>query len=202
MTLKSLFFAFILTFSSNIALLPSQAQTTTKTPVSSKSSIEQQPFTIDFTNLTRFLNQQNWRRANDETRRIILQSTGRTSVGWISPSDLQNLSCSNLKTIDTLWKENSNGRFGFSVQFPIYIDTGNRPAKMVSDDAFNRFGDRTGWRKDGDWIIFIENLNYSSNAPIGHFPNPRPEYSITGGRLLYSTLAGRMVECNLVTYKK
>jgi hypothetical protein len=193
MKLKSLFFALILTFSSSV--IPTQAQNITKTAVSSESS-------IDFTNLTRFLAEQNWRRANDETRRIILQATGRTSVGWIPPSDLQNLSCGDLKTIDTLWRENSKDRFGFSVQFPIYIDTGNRPARMVSDDAFTRFGDRIGWRKDGDWIIFIENLDYSSNAPIGHFPNPRPEYSITGGRLLYSTLAGRMVECNLVTYKK
>lgn len=195
MKLKSFFFALILTFSVNIGLNPSQAQTTTKTQVSSASS-------IDFTSLARFLATENWRRANDETRRIILQATGRTSVGWISPSDLQSLSCSNLQLIDTLWKESSNGRFGFSVQFPLYIDTGNRPGRMVSDDAFTRFGDRVGWRKDGDWIIFIENLDYTTNAPIGHFPNPRPEYSITGGRLLYSTLAQRMVECNLVTYQR
>ncbi|BAQ64991.1 serine/threonine kinase [Geminocystis sp. NIES-3709] len=193
-----MFFGFILTFSSGNFFNSLQAQT----PSNSQNTPVSNDVKIDFTNLTQLLTDQNWRRANDETRRIILQATGRTSVGWIPPSDLQNLSCSNLKTIDTLWKENSNGRFGFSVQFPIYVETGNRPGRLVSDDAFNRFGNRVGWRKNEDWIIFIENLNYTDNAPIGHFPNPRPEYSITGGRLLYSTLAQRMVECNLVTYEK
>jgi len=73
---------------------------------------------------------------------------------------------------------------------------------MVSDDAFNRFGDRIGWRKDNDWIIFYENLNFTNTAPIAHFPNPRAEYSITGGRLLYSVLAEKMVQCKIVNYKK
>jgi hypothetical protein len=69
----------------------------------------------------------------------------------------------------------------------------------VSDQAYLDFGDRLGWRANGDWIIFIENLNYSLDAPVGHLPNPRPEYSITGGRLQYTALAERMVECNLGT---
>ena len=128
----------------------------------------------------------------------MLQATGRKAIGWARAEDLQTLSCWDLKTIDQLWQKHSQGKFGFTPQFPLYLETGNRPGRLVSDNAYNDFGDRLGWRKDGDWIIFIENLNYSLDAPTGHFPNPRPEYSITGGRLYYSVLAQRMVDCKIV----
>lgn len=196
MKIKSVLFSLILAFTSFNVVNVSVAQNSSSNMETKQTTTNTTP--LDFTNLTQSLQAQNWRRANDETRDLILQATGRKAIGWIPPSDLQSISCSDLQTIDNLWKEYSNGRFGFSVQFPLYLETGNRPGRLVSDDAFNRFGDKVGWRKNGDWIIFIENLNYSINAPIGHFPNPRPEYSITGGRLLYSTLAQRMVQCNLV----
>ena len=152
---------------------------------------------VDYNELADFLNQQQWRKANDETRKLLLEATGRDAIGWARTEDLRQLSCWDLKTIDTLWQQYSNDRFGFSVQFPIYLETGNRPGKLISDDAFNRFGNRLGWRGEEDWIIFIENLNYSIDAPIGHFPNPRPEYSITGGRLYYSVIAEKIVECGI-----
>ena len=153
---------------------------------------------VDYNVLADYLSQKQWRKANDETRNMLLEATGRRAIGWARTEDLQKLSCWDLKTIDRLWKQYSENRFGFSSQFPIYIETGNRPGKLISDDSYNRFGDRLGWRKDGDWIIFIENLNYSIDAPTGHLPNPRPEYSITGGRLYYSTLAEKMVECKII----
>ncbi|NCO75683.1 MAG: GUN4 domain-containing protein [Cyanobacteria bacterium] len=198
MKIKSFVLALILTIFPH-SFYQTQAQTLPSSQNTNSISADND---IDFSTLEKYLVEQNWRKANDETRNIILQGSGRKSIGWIPPSDLKNLSCDNLKTIDTLWKENSNGRFGFSIQFPIYIETGNRPGRMVSDDAFNRFGDRIGWRKDNDWIIFYENLNFTNTAPIAHFPNPRAEYSITGGRLLYSVLAEKMVQCKIVNYKK
>jgi hypothetical protein len=194
MKLKPFLIAFILTFSSTNFFQKTYAQTS---PVTTNPDLISPESKADFNNLAQYLADQNWRKANEETRNLILQGTGRKSIGWIPPSDLKNLPCWDLKTIDRLWLENSNNRFGFSAQFPIYIETGNRPGRLIGDDAYSRFGVRVGWRKDNDWIIFIENLNYTATAPIGHFPNPRPEYSITGGRLLYSVLAERMVQCNI-----
>ena len=128
---------------------------------------------------------------------MLLEATGRREIGWAQFDDLRQLSCWDLRTIDNLWKRYSDGHFGFSVQLPIFLATGNKPGKLVSDRAFLDFGDRLGWRENDDWIIFIEDLNYSMDAPIGHLPNPRTEYSITGGRLQYVALAQRMVECNI-----
>lgn len=194
MKIKPFFIALILAFSSSNFFQETNAQTFS---VNRNEDLISPESKVDFNTLSQYLIEQNWRKANDETRNVILQATNRKSIGWIPPSDLKKLPCWDLKTMDRLWRENSNNRFGFSAQLPIYIDTGNRPGRLIGDDAYNRFGDRVGWRKDNDWIIFIENLDYSSTAPIGHFPNPRPEYSITGGRLLYSVLAERMVQCNI-----
>ena len=152
---------------------------------------------VNYNLLNQYLSQQEWRKANDETRELLLEATGRKAIGWATTEDLQTLSCWDLKTIDQLWQKYSQGKFGFSSQLPIYIETGNRPGKLVGDDAYSRFGDRLGWRENNDWIIFIENLDYSLDAPKGHFPNPRSEYSITGGRLYYSALADKMIQCKL-----
>jgi hypothetical protein len=113
--------------------------------------------------------------------------------------DLQKLACWDLQKMDQLWKEASGGRFSFSTQFRIFIETGNRPGRLVAIENFQTFGDQIGWRKGGDWIIFKENLNYTLNAPVGHLPAPRDEYQIAGGRLEYTTLAQRLVTCNIVS---
>ena len=152
---------------------------------------------VNYNLLNQYLSQQEWRKANDETRKLFLEATGKNKIGYLRTEDLERLSCWDLKVVDQLWQKYSQGKFGFSVQLPIYLETGNRPGKLLSDENYNRFGDQIGWRKNNEWIIFIESLNYSLDAPKGHFPNPRGEYSITGGRLYYSALAQRMVECNL-----
>lgn len=152
---------------------------------------------VNYSELAEYLEEGKWRKANDETTDNLLRATGRKDIGWIPASDLENLSCWDLKTIDKLWRKYSDNRFGFSVQLPIYLSTGNRPGRLVEDGAYNQFGEKIGWRNQEDWIIFIENLDYSINAPVGHLPSPRGEYSITGGRLYYSTLAERMIKCNL-----
>lgn len=155
---------------------------------------------IDYAPLRILLATKQWRQANDKTLELLLQATGRARQGWLTAESLQKMSCWDLKTIDDLWREYSNNRFGFSVQFPYFVETGNRPGRLVDVEAYQRFGDRIGWRKNGDWIVFKEELNYSLDAPSGHLPAPRQEYQFAGGRLEYTTLAQRMVSCGIVSY--
>ena len=155
---------------------------------------------VDYTPLQKRLQQQQWQEANETSTRLILEAVNRDEQGWMSREDVVKLACWDLKTLDGLWKEYSQGRFGFSVQFPIFINTGNEPGKLVASDSYDDFGTRVGWRKDDQWIVFKHNLIYSLDAPIGHLPNPRSEYQITGGRLNYTALTQRMVECRLVSY--
>jgi hypothetical protein len=196
MKLKQLFLALFLTIIPQNIVYQGSLQAESRDSVDNPQLIS--PDTkVNYNSLAEYLADGNWRKANDETRDVLLEATGRKAIGWIPDDKIKTLSCWDLKTVDSLWKKYSEGKFGFSVQLPIYISTGNRPGKLVGDDAFNLFGDRMGWRKDGDWIIFIEDLNYSLDAPTGHLPNPRSEYSITGGRLYYSSLTERMEQCNL-----
>ena len=155
---------------------------------------------IDYTPLQEDLQRQQWLRANETTSNLILQSVGRQQQGWMTQDDVKKFSCEDLKIIDNLWKEYSQGRFGFTVQFPIFVETGNRPGRLVDTEAYDNFGTRIGWRKDGQWVQFKYNLDFSLEAPVGHLPNPRPAYQITGGRLNYTALTQRMVDCGLVAY--
>lgn len=203
----------MLTFAIIFPYTPNAASQHLAQKESSASSDLISPTTgVNYTTLRNLLSQEEWRKANNETAQLMLQATEREIQGWVSAQDISQLACWDLQTIDNLWKSYSGGRFGFSAQFPIFINSGNRPGRLVAIEAYEEFGDRVGWRQpssstfssqpQNQWITFKENLNYSLNAPVGHLPNPRQEYQITGGRLGYVTLAQRMVECNVASYPR
>ena len=124
---------------------------------------------VDYNPLAELLREGKWRKANDETRDLLLQATGRKATGWVTTDNIKTLSCWDLKTIDSLWKQYSQGKFGFSVQLPIFLETGNRPGKLVGDDAYIKFGDRIGWRQSGTWLNYSQ-LTFATTAPLGHLP--------------------------------
>lgn len=114
----------------------------------------------DYTRLRDLLAAGKWKEADDETRAMMLKSVERERTGWLDEDSLGKLPCSDLRTIDRLWVEYSNGRFGFSVQKRIYEE--------VQRDWEN-LGDRVGWRVGGKWLNIIA-LTYDIKAPIGHLP--------------------------------
>ncbi|MEM8780448.1 MAG: GUN4 domain-containing protein, partial [Cyanobacteria bacterium P01_G01_bin.49] len=118
----------------------------------------------------------------------------------IPPPANAQLPRSHLHTTHELGPQYADGKLGFSVQFPLFVEAGNKPGRLLASDAYDNFGTKVGWRKDEQWIQFKQNLDYSLEAPLGHLPNPRSEYEITGGRLNYTALTQRMVECNIVSY--
>ncbi len=153
---------------------------------------------VDFTQLQNLLATKQWRKANEVTKDLLLQATGREQQGWFSPQDIDQLACQDLDTLDRLWRQYSNNRFGFSIQYAIFVETGNKPGRLLASETYDQFGDRVGWREDNQWIAFVGNLDFSLNAPVGHLPNPRSEYEITGGRLNYTALTKRLVDCKIV----
>jgi hypothetical protein len=164
---------------------------------------------VDYQPLQRLLEAQQWREANEKTGELMLEAANRDLQGWIPTDDILKFACSDLKIIDGLWQQYSQGRFGFSPQLAIFLKTGNRPGRLMAIDAYEKFGDEVGWRDltqnpinattRQDWVIFKENIDYSLDAPLGHLPQLRPAYNLTGNRLQFTTLAGRLVECNIGT---
>jgi hypothetical protein len=197
------------------AQTPFEPNQTTPNP-SETASLVSPETNIDYKPLKELLMAKEWRQANEKTGELMLRASGREAQGWAPPNNILQFPCWDLKTVDRLWKQYSNGRFGFSVQFPIFLETGNKPGKLLAVENYEKFGDRVGWRQDvkdnngelvrdkkgeirRDWIIFKENLNFTENAPVGHLPTPRQAYQITGGRLSYVNLTKRAVECGLVS---
>ena len=90
---------------------------------------------VDYTPLQEDLQQQRWLQANETTTTLMLQSLNRQEQGWIPQEEVKQIACWDLKMIDSLWKQYSQGRFGFTVQFPIFVETGNRPGRLVDTEA-------------------------------------------------------------------
>jgi len=135
---------------------------------------------IDYSELERPLNQQNWREADELTRKVMLQAANRSSEGWLRVEDIDNFPCEDLRIIDGLWVDNSEGRFGFSVQAEIYRTLGG--TRDYNENVWTNFRNEVGWRVDRRWRQ-NSRLSYDSQPPKGHFPGNWKILSSTHTRL-------------------
>lgn len=128
---------------------------------------------VDYQNLRELLQAGKWKEADWETNWRMLQAVGRKEDDFIRPKDLQTFPCEDLSTIDGLWVHYSQGRFGFSVQRQIYLECGGSldgsPPKDRDAAVWQAFGDRVGWRQDGQWLEYSK-LTPSLTLPLGCFP--------------------------------
>ncbi|GEA27807.1 serine/threonine-protein kinase B [Microcystis aeruginosa NIES-4325] len=159
-------------------------QTTIQKPVNPVISVPQTPPSIqlksakgiDYRRLEDLLKRQQWKEANEETTRVMLQAD-RTKKGWRRVWDIDNFPCEDLRTIDQLWVKYSNGRFGFSVQAKIYRDLGGTREGVWK--VWNAFGDRVGWRENWLWITYGQ-VTFDLKAPLGHLPFDDASYESLG----------------------
>jgi predicted nucleic acid-binding Zn-ribbon protein len=122
---------------------------------------------IDYTQLQDLLAQHKWKEADIETTKLMLQVIGKSYWNEVYQKDINNFSCEALYAIDRLWREYSHDYFGFSIQQNIWSEMGDR----VDYEAEKRFGDRLGWRKDGNWLDYDRlTFELSATTPIGHLP--------------------------------
>ncbi|MCZ8026365.1 MAG: GUN4 domain-containing protein [Microcystis sp. LE19-10.1B] len=120
---------------------------------------------IDYRNLEDLLRRQQWKEADEETMKVMLQAANRTKEGWLV--SINNFPCEDLRTIDQLWVKYSGGRFGFSVQAKIYRELGG--TRYWNERVWNAFGDRVGWRVNNIWIYY-KDVTFDLKAPLGHLP--------------------------------
>ncbi len=120
----------------------------------------------DYRELKNYLQEGDWELANQETLKVMVQVAGSEEKFAV-----MEFPCEDLKYIDRLWVEYSNGNFGFSVQQQVYHETGNTIGEY-NVNAYGRFGDRLGWQKKQVWLSAAE-LTFSDSAPQGHLPSGR-----------------------------
>jgi hypothetical protein len=119
--------------------------------------------------LKSFLQDGKWKEADLETTKVILIIADRQEKEVLHPEDIERFPCTAIKTIDNLWKEHSNNRFGFSVQRRIWCDVANHPDKF-DPKSLDKFGDRLGWCVAGKWLSDYNSFIFSLDAPEGHLP--------------------------------
>ncbi len=115
---------------------------------------------MDYRQLTQLLKTGKWQKADEHTWEILLSISLRQEEGWLSAADIDNFPCTDLRTIDQLWQQYSNGRFGLSVQQQIWDSVGGK---------YTEFCDRVGWRVKDNWKYY-EELSFRETSPPGHLP--------------------------------
>lgn len=148
-----------------------------------------------------------WREADQETSRVMLQVAGREQQGYLDPADIRQFPCEDLRAIDQLWVQFSQGKFGFSVQKQIWLEVGgllegeNRswlaglteqiPApvrvllrrvgvKVKGDDyeVWLIFCDRVGWRARKAFVSYTDLKFNPSLSPVGELPWERCRFGV------------------------
>ncbi|TAF05444.1 MAG: hypothetical protein EAZ78_05575 [Oscillatoriales cyanobacterium] len=113
---------------------------------------------MDYINLRNLLAAKKWKEADEETARVMLNIPGRKQE-WLDVESIEKFPCEDLRTIDQLWVEHSNGRFGFSVQKRIYQSLGGT-------GKYNSLV----WDKFGDQELYYK-VTFSEKAPEAHLPS-------------------------------
>jgi hypothetical protein len=115
-----------------------------------------------YVKLRYLLKQKQWQLADLETRKLMLviaEADQREDI-LLTEADLKIFPCIHLRTIDQLWVNSSQEKFGFSLIYKIYQEE--------NKDYF-RLAKRVGWYDENQWIQY-ETINFSENAPSGHLP--------------------------------
>ncbi|MCU0525595.1 MAG: GUN4 domain-containing protein [Elainella sp. Prado103] len=150
--------------------------------------------------LLNYLTSASWLEADQETYRLMITTVGKKEGEWFNRADLENFPCEDLRTIDRLWVNYSktpdypDGKWGFSVQKRIWQEC-NSP--MFYNKDWEKFGDRVGWRKDGEWLNHIDFHFNLEKSLAGEYPLGILVWWGFGGRIFdLSSLAQRLVDCN------
>jgi hypothetical protein len=120
--------------------------------------------------LLNYLANGRWHEADEETLNVMLEVAGQKDRGYLEREDLEQFPCEDLRIIDQLWVKFSGGRFGFSVQKRIYLETGNKLNGQEYDEEYERFGDRVGWRENKESLDYPDAFTFSMTAPQGYLP--------------------------------
>lgn len=136
---------------------------------------------VDYTKLRDLLATGQWKEADGETLKKMLEVADRTSEKRLREEDIDRFPCEDLRTIDQLWVKYSKGLFGFSVQKRIYQSLGG--TRNFDNKIWEAFGDRVGWRVNSSFLgwrvnsswIGYKDLKFNTKAPQGHLPRVAPQ---------------------------
>nr|QUE29117.1 Ycf53 [Erythrotrichia welwitschii] len=118
-------------------------------------------FYASYLELQDFLLVNDFQQADKLTSKILCLLADTTSRNWLYFSDVKQISHSELKFLDNLWKIYSKGKFGFSIQRQIWLSNA---------EDWNALWDKIGWRREDVLCRYPEDFIWDLTAPSGHLP--------------------------------
>ncbi|MGV2831199.1 GUN4 domain-containing protein [Myxosarcina sp. GI1(2024)] len=138
--------------------------------VSTKTSIDYKP-------LRELLKAKQWEEADRQTYqlidRIIESAKQQNQNIFIELKTIAEFSCTDIRTIDSLWQKYSGEQFGFTPQQKVWQNV-NQEGDF-STETWRRFATKVGWKQGevasaGGYLLY-DQLNFNpEQAPEGHLP--------------------------------
>ena len=121
----------------------------------------------NYQNLERLLANRDYLEADKETWKLLLQIANRSLQGALTLKDIIRFPHKELKLIDSLWQDYSNGHFGLSIQRKIYLNLQKETKRDYF--AWQKFAENVGWYKQENWLKYSE-LTFNLQGCKGHLP--------------------------------
>merc|ERR1719199_226406 len=147
---------------------------------------------IDYTPLEEAMKADDWRKADDWTRDILIKLAGEDAEirEYVYFTEVKNIPAADLKTIDDLWVAYSDGNFGYSVQAKIWKREKEQWGKFFKklDWTTGENNKYRSWKND-EYI-------YKKDAAKGHLPltSCLRGTQLLRGLLEHEAIAGPKVE--------
>ncbi|EAZ92994.1 serine/threonine kinase [Crocosphaera chwakensis CCY0110] len=125
----------------------------------------------DYRKFRNCLANKNWYEADQETYQIMLKVANRVVEDYLTEEDINNFPTSDLMTINKLWVDYSQGKYGFSVQAEIYRSLGG--TRNYEEKIWEIFCEQVGWCQAGRWLFYSEifpNKVLQNTTTKGHLP--------------------------------
>ena len=154
-----------------------EAATQEATPTTNQVSLVSSKTGIDYTKLRNLLKAEKWSEADIHTARTIEQivktAKQQNKHVFIELKTIAEFSCPDIRTIDSLWKEYSNNKFGFSPQQQVWQSVNQQGD--FSTQTWRRFATEVGWKEgevnSGSGYLLYEQLDFEpTEATAGHLP--------------------------------
>lgn len=148
--------------------------------------------------LRNYLQQSDFRSADEETTRIMLEVAGEERDS-LTPDDVTQYPCNSLQVIDEIWRKYTQQKFGFSVQLKAYYEVGGTIDTIRAQDIniLKKFADKVGWldeKKEGKFEDY-DNWDFSLSAPDGCFP--AHWWKSPYGLKMVTFFFARLISCNV-----
>ncbi|CAD7702402.1 unnamed protein product [Ostreobium quekettii] len=119
----------------------------------------------DYVKLRELLREGLFREAGDETRARLVEMAGPDAVSrrWVYWSEVKFIPIADMKTIDSLWRAASGGKFGYSAQKEVFLRCQKRWTRFFKEVSWTT-GENNNYRQ------WPGGFDYSLEAPKGHMP--------------------------------